>query len=136
MPSMTKARRQELLKVAPVAHLATVGPDGLPELVPICFALLDDTIWTAVDQKPKRTQELRRLENIRREPRVRMLIDRYDDDWSQLWWIRLQGEASIVASRARPIAALCQKYPPYALDPPTGAVIEIKITAWSSWSAT
>ena len=73
--------------------LATIGADGAPHLVPVTFALLKadhggDVIVVAVDHKPKRTTELQRLRNIRREPRVSFLADHYSQDWEQLWWVR------------------------------------------------
>src|SRR4051794_4921374 len=83
---------RERFAAARVARLATSGP----HIVPICFALDGDTIWSAVDAKPKRTRALRRLENIARDPRVSVLTDHYDDsDWSRLWWARADGTATV-----------------------------------------
>ncbi|MBI3692389.1 MAG: pyridoxamine 5'-phosphate oxidase family protein, partial [Mycolicibacterium aromaticivorans] len=67
---------------ATVARLATVTPDGPPHVVPIVFAVAESTIYTAVDGKPKTTQRLRRLANIEANPRVSILVDHYEDDWS------------------------------------------------------
>ncbi len=80
---------------APVARLATAGPDGRPHLVPVVFALHDGVVYTAVDAKPKTTQRLRRLTNIERNPQVTLLVDHYDEDWTQLWWVRADGIATI-----------------------------------------
>ena len=80
---------------AKVARLATVTPDGPPHLVPIVFAVAESTVYTAVDGKPKTSQRLRRLANIEANPRVSILVDHYDDDWSQLWWVRADGIATI-----------------------------------------
>src|SRR5258706_15176176 len=80
-----------------VARLATVGADSLPHLVAVCFALDGDRIVTAIDHKPKRTTQLRRLRNIRANPNVCLLADYYDaDDWTALWWARADGTARIL----------------------------------------
>jgi PPOX class probable F420-dependent enzyme len=122
----------------PVARLATVGADGLPHLVPVCFALLGDRIVTAVDHKPKRTSRLRRLANIAANPGVCVLVDAYDPaDWSALWWARADGTARVAdgSGSAEAIAALVERYPQYRARRPDGPVIEIAVTRWSGWSA-
>ena len=122
----------------PVARLATVGADGRPHLVPVCFALLGDRIVTAVDHKPKRTSRLRRLANIAANPAVCVLVDAYDPaDWSALWWARADGTARVVdaAAASDAIAALVERYPQYRVTRPAGPVIEIAVTRWSGWSA-
>src|SRR6185295_2161566 len=85
---MNQVEAGERFALARVAHLATVGPGGRPHLVPCTFALVDDHIVSVVDEKPKSTKALRRLSNIRNDPRVSMLVDRYDEDWRRLWWVR------------------------------------------------
>jgi PPOX class probable F420-dependent enzyme len=120
---------------ARVARLATTGPGG-PHIVPIVFALAGETIYHAVDHKPKRTTALRRLENLRADPRASVLVDDYDEDWEQLWWVRADGVASILApGHAEAVGALRDKYPQYRDRPPEGPVVAIKVTKWSSWSA-
>ena len=79
-----------------MARLATTDPDGRPHLVPIVFALDEDTLYSAVDRKPKRSQTLRRIENARVRPEVTILVDHYEDDWGRLWWIRLRGRARVL----------------------------------------
>jgi PPOX class probable F420-dependent enzyme len=125
---MTPAER---FGAARVARLATVTPEGAPHLVPIVFALVGDVIHTAVDGKPKRHNRLRRLANIEREPRVCVLADHYDDDWSQLWWVRADGLATIT-DVAEP--ALIARYPQYATQPPPGPYLRIQVTSWSGWA--
>ncbi|SCF15422.1 PPOX class probable F420-dependent enzyme, Rv0121 family [Micromonospora viridifaciens] len=123
---------------ARVARLATVGADGRPHLVPVCFVLLGDVVYHAVDEKPKRHRRLRRLANIRATGRACLLIDEYDDDWSRLWWVRLDGRGWLVEDRAEEAAAraaLVDKYPQYAERPPAGPVVAMRVTGWSSWSA-
>ncbi|WP_200210443.1 TIGR03668 family PPOX class F420-dependent oxidoreductase [Micromonospora coerulea] len=123
---------------ARVARLATVGDDGTPHLVPVCFALLGDVVYHAVDEKPKRHRRLRRLENIQATGNVCLLIDEYDEDWSRLWWVRLDGHGWLVADPAEEAAAraaLADKYPQYVQRPPAGPVVAMRVTHWSAWSA-
>jgi PPOX class probable F420-dependent enzyme len=119
--------------------LATAGPDGRPHVVPFVFALKGDTLYWAVDQKPKRTQELQRLRNIRSDPRVGVLVDTYDGDWSALWWVRMDGTARVLDDgdeRARAVNALRGKYPQYREQPLDGPVVAIDVERWVGWSAT
>jgi PPOX class probable F420-dependent enzyme len=120
---------------ARVARLATAGRDG-PHVVPIVFALAGETIYHAVDHKPKRTTALKRLANLRSDPRAAVLADGYDEDWERLWWVRADGSARILApGHAEAIALLCDRYPQYAGRPPQGPVVAIDVTRWSEWSA-
>jgi PPOX class probable F420-dependent enzyme len=118
-----------------VARLATAGPDGAPRVVPICFALDGDTLYTAIDEKPKRTRALRRLQDIRANPRVEVLIDRYDEDWSQLWWVKLRGTARVVDHDARGLELLQAKYEQYRSRPPQGPFVVVEIEQRLEWSA-
>ena len=128
---------------APVAHLATHGPEGRIDLVPVTFALIgsgaDARFVTAVDHKPKSTRHLRRLDNIRTHPTVTVLVDHYDDDWDKLWWVRLNGEARVVDAETSEgsamVDALVAKYPQYRAVRPAGPVIEVTPTRWHEWSA-
>jgi len=121
---------------ARVARLATVGPAGRPHVVPVCFAVEGDTLYTAVDEKPKRTRELRRLSNIRANPSVEVLIDHYEEDWSRLWWVRLRGRARVVELDQHVEGLLAQKYEQYRSSPPRGPVVEVRIEELAEWSAT
>lgn len=121
-----------------MARLATIDPEGRPHLVPICFALADDLLYSAVDQKPKRSPHLQRLENIRLHPQVAVLVDHYEDDWTRLWWARLRGSARVLdagSERLRALELLTAKYPQYAAEPPRGDVIEVRVEEWRVWSA-
>jgi PPOX class probable F420-dependent enzyme len=138
--SMNAAAARALFATARVAHLATVGADGRPHLVPIAFALDGDTLYTAVDQKPKRTTQLRRLENVAANPSVSVLADHYDEqDWSALWWVRADGAARILApndpQRARAAALLQARYEQYRRRPPTLPAIAVSVSRWSGWRA-
>ena len=119
----------------PVARLATVGADGRPHVVPICFAVKGDTLYTAVDEKPKSTRRLRRLANIEANPRVEVVVDRWDEDWSKLWWVRLAGEARVVEHDARGLELLQAKYPQYRDAPPAGPFVVVTIDARRAWTA-
>jgi PPOX class probable F420-dependent enzyme len=109
---------ERILARWPVACLATLDAEGRPELVPIVFALSDAALWTPIDGKPKRGGELARVRNLRRDGRVSLLLDHYDDDWERLWWLRVDGRGEVVAARGaaaeRALAALRAKYPRYA----------------------
>ena len=122
---------------ARVGRLATVTASGIPHAVPICFVLDGDVVWSAVDGKPKSTTRLRRLENIGAHPRVSLLVDHYEDDWSCLWWVRLDGVARVVnGAVAEPgLALLAEKYPQYREHPPPGPLIAIDVDHWVGWSA-
>lgn len=126
------------LTTARVARLATTDPDGRPHLVPIVFAVERNTLYSAVDRKPKRSQRLRRIENARARPDVTILVDHYDDDWSRLWWIRVRGRARVLDAgdeRERALALLAEKYPQYRAEPPDGPVLAVDIVDVREWEA-
>jgi PPOX class probable F420-dependent enzyme len=135
-------RLRRLAEPAPFAVLATHGEGRRLDLVPCCFAVDTSTgrpeLVTAVDHKPKRHRRLARLANIDRDPNVTVLVDHRDaDDWSQLWWVRVQGRARVVEDgpeHEAAVAALCAKYPQYRVEPPAGAVIRVAPDRWTGWS--
>jgi PPOX class probable F420-dependent enzyme len=118
---------------ARVARLATVDPEGRPHVVPICFALDGDILYTAVDEKPKRTRELRRLRNIEANPLVEVVVDHYEEDWSRLWWVRLRGKARVTELHGRALELLGAKYEQYRRNPPAGPLIEIVVDERIQW---
>jgi PPOX class probable F420-dependent enzyme len=121
-----------------VARLATTDSDGRPHLVPIVFALHDDTLYTAVDAKPKRSRTLRRIENARKRPDVTVLVDQYDEDWTRLWWARLRGRARVLDAgdeAERALALLTAKYEQYRDAGPTPPVLALDVEEWREWSA-
>jgi len=122
---------------ARVARLATTDADGSPHLVPVVLALVGETVWTAVDAKPKTTTALRRLDNVRAHPAVSLLVDHYADDWATLWWVRADGVATVldVDEGRAGLDALTAKYPQYQENPPPGPVLRVDVTRWVSWSA-
>ena len=128
----------DALQQARVARLGTVGVDGMVRLVPICFAIVDGWVVSAVDHKPKRTGELRRLDDMETANLATVLVDYYyDDDWSQLWWIRIRGRAEVHRHREgeaeAALAALAVKYRQYRERPPEGAVYRIAMDEVRSW---
>jgi PPOX class probable F420-dependent enzyme len=146
-----EARRR--FATARVGRLATVTPNGMPHLVPVVFALVDDVLYTAVDDKPKTTKALQRLANINATGHTSLLVDQYTEDWSTLWWVRVGGTGQVLtnhssargltfASPGRPeqvrlaVSALTHKYPQYVSRPPTGPVIAVRLTRWQWWEAT
>ena len=135
--SIFTPRERELVDAAEVARLGTVRPDGRPHLVPVTFALHGPAeIVTAVDHKPKRSARLQRLRNIEANAEVCLLIDHYEDDWSGLWWVRVDGVARVVRDEPQRSAltdALVRKYDAYADRPPAGPVIAIDVVTVSSW---
>ncbi len=132
---------------ARVARLATVSAAGVPHLVPVTFAVLGERIVFVVDDKPKSTTRLRRLDNIAARPAVCLLVDVYDDDWSRLWWARADGTATVLPAASSASAdatgpevgaavdALAARYPAYAQRRPRGPVVSIGVTAWTGWAA-
>lgn len=139
---MTPEEGRRHFAEARVARLATVDGSGQPHLVPMVFALDGDRIVSAVDHKPKRTTALRRLDNVAANPRVSLLVDHYDDDWSQLWWVRADGTARILTDEAagtadtrQAIDLLVARYEQYRARRPEGPVLEIVVKRWTGWSA-
>jgi PPOX class probable F420-dependent enzyme len=135
---MESADMRKRLAQAQVAHLATAGADGRPHVVPITFATGDDVLYFAVDAKPKRTTNLKRLQNIAANPAVSVLVDHYEDDWNKLWWVRVDGTAHVITDLAEAehaIEMLTKRYPQYRRARPNGPVVAIsvdRITGWSS----
>lgn len=112
---------------------------GAPHLVPVTFVLDGDNLWWAVDEKPKRSRALARLDNVSAEPRVSLLVDHYDDDWDLLWWVRADGMATLTVpggDAERALGLLAARYAPYRAEPPRGPVVRVDVRRWRWWSAT
>lgn len=150
MPPIEANRCRQLLTEARVGRLATVTTDGAPHLVPCCFvfepfdgqqthAALPGVIYSIVDGKPKSTTALRRLDNVRSNPAASLVIDHYAEDWSQLWWVRVDGTASVIEDGPEYELArrlLIHKYEQYRTNRPDGSVLRIQVTGVTGWSAT
>jgi PPOX class probable F420-dependent enzyme len=122
---------------ARVARLATADAAGRPHLVPIAFAVAGDTIYSAVDAKPKRTRALRRLANVRANPAVSLLVDHWDEEnWERLWWVRADGRGRVLdpadAEARRAVELLRERYPRQRAD---GEVLAVEVERWSGWAA-
>lgn len=138
MPRISSELGRTRLATVPVVRLATSDATGHPHLVVTTFAIRDDEIFTAVDHKPKTTRDLKRLRNIRENPRVAVLGDHYEDDWESLWWVRADGQAHVLtdaAEMAAPIQLLADRYRQYRENRPEGPVIAITVQHWTGWSS-
>lgn len=129
---------RRLVAEARVGRLGTVDEQGRAHVVPFVFALDGDTLYTAIDHKPKTTRNLRRLENVRRDPRATVLVDHYEDDWERLWWVCARGTARLLEGgeeRDRGARLLAGKYAQYREHPIDGIVVAIDVEDWSGWEA-
>jgi PPOX class probable F420-dependent enzyme len=136
---LSPGEARQRLADARVARLATVSAAGQPHLVPVTFAVDGDSVYIAIDHKPKTTTRLKRLANIAANPQVALLADHYADDWTQLWWSRADGHATVLGAgpaTEAPVARLAARYPQYQATPPAGPVIAISVTAWTGWCYT
>jgi PPOX class probable F420-dependent enzyme len=119
-----------------VARLATADSGGQPHLVAIVFAVDGDRVYSAVDDKPKRTTALRRLANVRENPAVSLLVDHYEEDWSELWWARADGQGRVLDAEVdearEAIRLLSERYPQQR---GAGTVLAVDVERWSGWSA-
>jgi PPOX class probable F420-dependent enzyme len=128
------ARRR--LASARVGRLATVTAANRAHVVPCCFVLVADTVYSAIDAKPKSTLALRRLQNIESNGAASLLVDRYDEDWDRLWWVRVDGEGRTVETSVERDAAidlLRAKYEQYRSVSIPGPVLAIDIEHWRRW---
>ena len=134
---MTEDEAKQRFAQARVARLATTDHQGNPHLVPICFAVdeTSGTIYSGVDAKPKTTPDLKRLRNIERNPNVTLLVDHYDDDWTEVWWVRVDGTATVRDTDDEAVALLTAKYSQYAEAPDDlGRIVVVDVRKWASWA--
>ena len=130
--------QRRFLDQSRVAHLATVGRDSVPHLVPVCFWLDALSLYITVDEKPKRNDiPLKRIRNIQENPSVAVSVDRWDEDWTRLAWIMLRGSAVILGSgheHDRAQQGLRQRYCQYRqMDLGPLPVIAVQIRRVVSW---
>ena len=136
---MDASEMRSRVAAARVARFASVDADRRPHVVPITFALEGEVLYFAVDAKPKRTTNLKRLRNIAANPAVSILIDHYEDEWEGLWWVRLDGHARVVTGEAEAQMALellAGRYSQYRATAPAGPVVAVAIATMTGWSAT
>ena len=137
---MDRDEARARLGSARVGRMATVTPKYRPHVVPFVFALVerrsDLVAYWAVDRKPKRSTDLKRIRNLEANPAVEFVVDGYDEDWERLWWVRCSGTARVVVSeteRRSALHALEEKYPQYGIYPPNGPVVAIDIETIDGW---
>lgn len=124
-----------------VARLATVDGAGCPLVLPICYIVAGESLYSPTDAKPKRVpvQRLKRLRNIQENPQVALVIDDYGDDWTQLAYVILHGTAQILTGGSafeRAVAALREKYSQYRQMPiQENPMIAVHLTRAVSWGA-
>ena len=128
---------RDLLEAQRVARLAYLDDGDRPRVLPVTFAVAGDAVWSAIDEKPKRTAEPARLRLLRRRPEAALLVDRYDDDWSRLAWVQLLGRIEVVSMDSSPdaVAALAAKYEPYARRTPPGPLLRLTVERALHWRA-
>ena len=134
------------LASVPIGHLSTASRDGVPHVIPVCFALdageEGAAIYIVLDGKPKRAAltRLRRVRNILENPQVSLVVDHYDEDWTKLWYILLTGTAELLDGeeadqRRRAIHLLREKYPQYREmdidENPVIKIMPVRVVAWS-----
>ena len=128
---------RELLATERVARLAYRDDADRPRVLPVTFAVAGDAVWSAIDDKPKRTAEPARLAYLRRRPEAALLVDVYDDDWTKLAWVQLLGRVDVLAVESAPeaMAALAAKYEPYVRQAPPGPLLRLAVKRTLHWRA-
>ena len=142
----SEANILRLIDEARIARLAQLDFEQQVHAIPFVFVRLDKTLYSPVDGKPKRHAKLSRLAWVEEAPSVTVLIDEYQEDWTQLWWLRIYGEAKVIRADAPNWDLIAEKlrerYPQYAA-PPSGVelfngeptMLSIEIGRWRSWFA-
>ena len=137
-PAMLNEQQRRFLETRRVGHLATADAKGAPHVIPICYALAGQTLYVTVDEKPKRhDMPLKRVRNIRENPKTAFVVDRYDEDWRRLGWVMLRGDAEILETgpeHDRAQALLTSRYPQYrAMHLTDLPVIALRIARVANW---
>ena len=133
--SVREAEARKRFAAARVARLATADARSRPHLVPVVFALQGDTIYSAVDAKPKRTTKLRRLANVIENPAVSLLVDHYEENWDTLWWVRAEGRGRVLeASEPEAAAAVALLQARYPQQRGAGVVLAVDVERWTGWA--
>ncbi len=133
---MERASARQRLAEARVGRLSTLTADHRPHIVPCCFVLHGRAVYSAIDGKPKSTLDLRRVQNLAANPAASLLVDHYAEDWTQLWWIRVDGSGRAVeqdSERRRALDLLAAKYAQYRTVALPGPVLALDIERWRTW---
>ncbi|MEL0114438.1 MAG: TIGR03668 family PPOX class F420-dependent oxidoreductase [Rickettsiales bacterium] len=132
--------QRAFLETRRLGHLATADAGGMPHVVPVCYALHDETLYVALDEKPKRAaaRSLKRVRNIEANPRAALVVDHYDDkDWSRLGWVMARGSAEIIEpgpEHAEALAALRRRYSQYRdMTLEENPIIALRIERVTGW---
>ena len=133
---MDDAEALHRLAAARVGRFVSITPDGRPHIVVVTFAVIGLNVVHMIDEKPKTTMRLQRLQNVETLPVASLLVDHYEEEWNQLWWVRVDGEVSIEKDggnwwEAR--SRLKGKYRQYRNTPPTGPAIFLSIDRLTHW---
>jgi PPOX class probable F420-dependent enzyme len=128
---------RELLEGGRVGHLAFLDDADRPRVLPVTYALAEGALWSAIDDKPKRSAEPARVRYLRRRPEAGLCVDLYDDDWSRLAWVQLGGQVEIkaVEEGAAGLSALVEKYAPYRERRPPGPLLRLEVERAICWRA-
>jgi PPOX class probable F420-dependent enzyme len=127
----------EMLRTGRVARLGLLDGQDRPRVLPVTYALAGGSLYSAIDQKPKRSAEPARLAFLERRPEVALTVDRYDDDWSALAWVQVLGRIEIVPVDADQAGmdALAAKYAPYRAEAPPGPLLKLLPDRAICWRA-
>ncbi|HZC99797.1 MAG TPA: TIGR03668 family PPOX class F420-dependent oxidoreductase [Actinomycetes bacterium] len=134
---MDERQMRRRVAEARVARVGTVDEHGRAHLVPIVFAVDGDTLYSATDAG---SRPVKRLRNLQRDPRVTVLVDVYDEDWSKVWWVRMRGRGRVIEDgpeRDHARRLLWGKYPQFGSAPPgeaDGPVMAVDVEEWSGWA--
>lgn len=131
---MDEAEARRRFAAGRVARLATVARDGRPRVVPCCFVLDADIVYSAVDEKPKTSPDLARLRDMAAHPDVTFVVDHYTEDWTKVWWARVRGIARMADGdeEMRAVTLLREKYPQYQ-DHQLARVVAVDVTEVRGW---
>jgi PPOX class probable F420-dependent enzyme len=127
---------RDFLASARVGRLATASAGADPHVIPVCFVLDGDTIYSVIDEKPKSGRRLKRLRNIDATGRAALVVDHYDEDWFNLAWVLVRGPATVVPVTGRALTLLRDKYPQYRdMSLANAEMVAITIERWSAWQS-
>jgi PPOX class probable F420-dependent enzyme len=124
-----------MLDSARVARLGLVDDHDRPRVLPVTFAVHEGTLYSAIDQKPKRTPEPARVRYLRRRPEAALTVDHYEDNWTRLAWVQLLGRVEVVADETAGLDALVAKYEQYRAEPPPGPLLKLVPERALHWRA-
>lgn len=140
---MLSEAQRAFLNAGRVGHLATADAAARPHVIPVCYAIVGDSLYITIDEKPKRREfPLKRLRNILENPRTAFIVDRWDEDWHRLGWLMLRGCGEVLYEgdeHDRAQAVLIDRYPQYRpmrlAELPVIAIRIERVTAWGNLSS-